>query len=147
MTSISSASAGNYQSPLQRLQQELQSEVSAGTISSSDESALSTALNDIDSAIQQSRSGDSSSGTSSSPGDVKSKIDDIATKYIRPDEGTFDFAFMYVPVESVYYELACNPAAGLLEYANERRVFPVSPNTFTAYLQLIVLGMRSMQVE
>jgi DNA recombination protein RmuC len=79
--------------------------------------------------------------------DVKSKIDDIATKYIRPDEGTFDFAFMYVPVESVYYELACNPDAGLLQYANERRVFPVSPNTFTAYLQLIVLGMRSMQVE
>jgi DNA recombination protein RmuC len=79
--------------------------------------------------------------------DVKSKIDDIATKYIRPDEGTFDFAFMYVPVESVYYELACNPESGLLEYANERRVFPVSPNTFTAYLQLIVLGMRSMQVE
>jgi DNA recombination protein RmuC len=79
--------------------------------------------------------------------DVKSKIDDIASKYIRPDEGTFDFAFMYVPVESVYYELACNPDSGLLEYANERRVFPVSPNTFTAYLQLIVLGMRSMQVE
>jgi len=79
--------------------------------------------------------------------DVKAKIDDIAGKYIRPDEGTFDFAFMYVPVESVYYELACNPAGGLLEYANERRVFPVSPNTFTAYLQLIVLGMRSMQVE
>jgi DNA recombination protein RmuC len=79
--------------------------------------------------------------------DVKSKIDDIASKYIRPDEGTFDFAFMYVPVESVYYELACNPSFGLLEYANDRRVFPVSPNTFTAYLQLIVLGMRSMQVE
>jgi DNA recombination protein RmuC len=79
--------------------------------------------------------------------DVKTKIDDIATKYIRPDEGTFDFAFMYVPVESVYYELACNPSSGLLDYANQRRVFPVSPNTFTAYLQLIVLGMRSMQVE
>lgn len=79
--------------------------------------------------------------------DVKTKIDDIASKYIRPDEDTFDFAFMYVPVESVYYELACNPTGGLLEYANERRVFPVSPNTFTAYLQLIVLGMRSMQVE
>ena len=79
--------------------------------------------------------------------DVKSKIDDIAKKYIRPDEGTFDFAFMYVPVESVYYELACNADSGLLEYANARRVFPVSPNTFAAYLQLIVLGMRSMQVE
>ena len=47
----------------------------------------------------------------------------------------------------MHYELACNPGSGLLEYANERRVFPVSPNTFTAYLQLIVLGMRSMQVE
>jgi DNA recombination protein RmuC len=79
--------------------------------------------------------------------DVKGKIDDIAVKYIRPDEGTFDFAFMYVPVESVYYELACSGDTGLLEYANERRVFPVSPNTFAAYLQLIVLGMRSMQVE
>jgi len=79
--------------------------------------------------------------------DVKGKVDDIAAKYIRPDEGTFDFAFMYVPVESVYYELACSVETGLLEYANERRVFPVSPNTFAAYLQLIVLGMRSMQVE
>ena len=66
MTSISAA-AGTHQSPLQRLQQELQSEVDAGTISSSDESALSTALTDIDSAIQQSRSGDASSGTKSSP--------------------------------------------------------------------------------
>jgi hypothetical protein len=68
MTSISSVSAGTHQSPLQRLQQELQSEVSAGTVSSSDESALSTALNDSDSAIQQSRSSDDSSGTKSSRG-------------------------------------------------------------------------------
>src|SRR5439155_25380374 len=80
-------------------------------------------------------------------GDVKSKIDDIANKYIRPDEGTFDFAFMYVPVESVYYELACNADSSLLEYANARRVFPVSPNTFAAYLQLVVLRLRGMEVE
>ena len=79
--------------------------------------------------------------------DVKSHIDAIATKYIRPEQGTYDFAFMYVPVESVYYELACGPSAGLLEYAHGRRVFPVSPTTFTAYLQVIVLGMRSMQIE
>jgi len=79
--------------------------------------------------------------------DVKTHIDAIATKYIRPEEGTYDFAFMYVPVESVYYELACGPTGALLEYAHERRVFPVSPTTFTAYLQVIVLGMRSMQIE
>jgi DNA recombination protein RmuC len=79
--------------------------------------------------------------------DVKTHIDAIATKYIRPDEGTYDFAFMYVPVESVYYELACGPTGALLQYAHERRVFPVSPTTFTAYLQVIVLGMRSMQIE
>jgi DNA recombination protein RmuC len=79
--------------------------------------------------------------------DVKQKIDSIATKYIRPAEGTYDFAFMYVPVEAVYYELACGRTGALLQYAHERRVFPVSPTTFIAYLQVIVLGMRGMQIE
>src|SRR3954447_15797247 len=79
--------------------------------------------------------------------DVKQKIDSIAAKYIRPAEGTYDFAFMYVPVEAVYYELACGRTGALLQYAHERRVFPVSPTTFIAYLQVIVLGMRGMQVE
>src|SRR2546423_92493 len=66
--------------------------------------------------------------------DVKQHIEAIASKYIRPDEGTYDFAFMYIPVEAVYYELACGKTGALLAYANERRVFPVSPTTFTAYL-------------
>ncbi|MDX6511779.1 MAG: recombination protein RmuC [Gaiellaceae bacterium] len=79
--------------------------------------------------------------------DVKIHIDAISTKYIRPDEGTYDFAFMYIPVESVYYELACGKTGALIQYAHERRVFPVSPSTFTAYLQVIVLGMRGMQIE
>jgi DNA recombination protein RmuC len=79
--------------------------------------------------------------------DVRSHVDAIATKYIRPEEGTYDFAFMYVPVESVYYELACGNTGALLGYAHERRVFPVSPTTFTAYLQVIVLGLRGMQIE
>src|SRR5215216_5589754 len=79
--------------------------------------------------------------------DVKSHIDAIASKYIRPDEGTYDFAFMYIPVESVYYELACGKTGALLQYAHERRVFPVSPTTFTAYLQVIALGLRGMQIE
>jgi DNA recombination protein RmuC len=79
--------------------------------------------------------------------DVKQHIDAIAAKYVRPDEGTYDFAFMYIPVESVYYELACGKTGALLQYANERRVFPVSPTTFTAYLQVIALGLRGMQIE
>jgi DNA recombination protein RmuC len=79
--------------------------------------------------------------------DVKQHIDAIAAKYIRPDEGTYDFAFMYIPVESVYYELACGKTGALLGYAHERRVFPVSPTTFTAYLQVIALGLRGMQIE
>jgi DNA recombination protein RmuC len=79
--------------------------------------------------------------------DVKQHIDAIAGKYIRPDEGTYDFAFMYIPVETVYYELACGKTGALLSYAHERRVFPVSPTTFTAYLQVIALGLRGMQIE
>ena len=79
--------------------------------------------------------------------DVKQHIETIAVKYIRPDEGTYDFAFMYIPVEAVYYELACGRTGALLAYAHERRVFPVSPTTFTAYLQVIALGLRGMQIE
>jgi DNA recombination protein RmuC len=79
--------------------------------------------------------------------DVKQHIDAIAAKYIRPDEGTYDFAFMYIPVEAVYYELACGKTGTLLSYAHDRRVFPVSPTTFTAYLQVIALGLRGMQIE
>jgi DNA recombination protein RmuC len=78
--------------------------------------------------------------------DVRQHIDAIARKYIRPVEGTYDFAFMYVASEAVYYELACG-ANGILAHAHERRVFPVSPSTFTAYLQVIALGMRGMQIE
>jgi DNA recombination protein RmuC len=79
--------------------------------------------------------------------DVKGHIDAIASKYIRPDEGTFDFAFMYLPSEAVYYELACGKTGQLLTYAHERRVVPVSPTTFTAYLQMIVLGLKGLQIE
>jgi DNA recombination protein RmuC len=79
--------------------------------------------------------------------DVRNHIDAIAAKYIRPGDGTYDFAFMYVPVESVYYELACGGSGALVEYAYAKRVFPVSPTTFTAYLQVIALGLRGMQIE
>src|SRR5213075_2926024 len=79
--------------------------------------------------------------------DVKQHIESIAAKYIRPDEGTYDFAFMYIPVEAVYYELACGKTGALLEYAHERRVFPVSPTTFTAYLQVIAFGLKGLEFE
>jgi DNA recombination protein RmuC len=79
--------------------------------------------------------------------DVRTHIDAIASKYIRPEDGTYDFAFMYVPVEAVYYELACGSTGALLQYAHAKRVFAVSPSTFVAYLQVIVLGLRGMQIE
>lgn len=79
--------------------------------------------------------------------DVKGHIDAIATKYILPAEGTYDFALMYLPAEAIYYELVCGKTGQLLTYAHERRVFPVSATTFTAYLQVIVMGLKGLQIE
>jgi len=79
--------------------------------------------------------------------DVKAHVDAIGAKYIRPDEGTYDFAFMYLPSEAIYYELACGKTGALLAYAHDKRVLPVSPTTLTAYLQVIVLGLKGLQIE
>jgi len=79
--------------------------------------------------------------------DVKGHIDAIAAKYIRPDHGTFDLAFMYLPAEAIHYELVSGKTGALLAYAHDRRVFPVSATTFAAYLQMIVLGLKGMQIE
>jgi len=79
--------------------------------------------------------------------DVKAHVDAIASKYVRPDEGTYDFAFMYLPSEAIYYELACGKTGALLAYAHGKRVLPVSPTTLTAYLQVIVLGLKGLQIE
>ncbi|HEX2292922.1 MAG TPA: DNA recombination protein RmuC [Gaiellaceae bacterium] len=79
--------------------------------------------------------------------DVKGHIDAISSKYIRPAEGTFDFAFMYLPSESVYYELVCGKTGALSAYALSKRVFPVSPSTFHAYLVMVTQGLRALQIE
>ena len=79
--------------------------------------------------------------------DVKAHVDAIANKYVKPGEGTYDFAFMYLPAETVYYEIACGGAGDLQQYALGRRVFPVSPATFHAYLTMIVIGLRGLQIE
>jgi DNA recombination protein RmuC len=79
--------------------------------------------------------------------DVKQHVDAIASKYIRPGEGTYEFALMYLPAEGVYYELMCGKTGALLRYAHDKRVFPVSPTTLTAQLQVIALGLKGLQIE
>jgi DNA recombination protein RmuC len=83
---------------------------------------------------------------------LRDRIDEIADKYIRPDEGTYDFALMYIPAENVYYQAvlgAEDPGdqKSVLGHALQRRVIPVSPHTFYAYLLVILHGLKGMQVE
>lgn len=77
--------------------------------------------------------------------DVKKRIDEVSSKYIVPDEDTFDFALMYIPAEAIYYEIAKDEELGV--YAKARKVIFVSPATFYAYLQAILYGLRGVSIQ
>lgn len=77
--------------------------------------------------------------------DIKKHTNDISKKYILPEEGTMDFALMYIPSESVYYEVVNEPE--LLKFAQKVRVYPVSPTTLYAHLQTILLSFEGQKVE
>lgn len=81
--------------------------------------------------------------------DVKKHISDIAQKYISPQEKTLDYAFMYIPTEGVYYETMVHDRDGgrLWEFCLANKVIPVSPNSFLAYLQTVLVGLRGMKIQ
>jgi len=80
--------------------------------------------------------------------DVRNRIDEIAGKYIKPELGTVDFALMYIPAENVYYEAVSRDEGGesILEYGLAKKVIPVSPFTFYAYLVALAYGLKGMRV-
>jgi len=86
--------------------------------------------------------------------DLKQRIEETS-KYVKPEEGTMDFAFMFIPSEAVYYDLLVNKVGAvksttsdLIEYAaRDKRVIVVSPTTFFAYLQSVLQGLRALSVE
>jgi DNA recombination protein RmuC len=85
--------------------------------------------------------------------DLKMRIDETS-KYVRPEEGTMEFAFMFIPSEGIYYDLLTNQVGAmktstrdLIEYAFSKKVIIVSPTSFLAYLQTVLQGLKSLQIE
>jgi len=82
--------------------------------------------------------------------DVTIHIDKIASDYIRPTEGTIDFALMFIPAENVYYETIIkypDDTKDVLRYSLDKKVIPVSPNLLYAYLMTVVMGLHGLQIE
>jgi DNA recombination protein RmuC len=83
---------------------------------------------------------------------LRARVTEIATKYIKPDQGTFDFAIMYVPAENVYYEAVVRGEhlegeESFLSFAMSQRVIPVSPHTFYAYLSAVLYGLKGLRMD
>ncbi|MFB6181328.1 MAG: DNA recombination protein RmuC [Candidatus Magasanikbacteria bacterium] len=86
--------------------------------------------------------------------DLKNRIKETS-KYIKPNQGTLEFAFMFIPAEAIYYDLLVNKVGSteattrnLIEYAHkDKNVIIVSPTTFAAYLQTVLQGLKSLQIE
>ncbi len=85
--------------------------------------------------------------------DLKNRIDETA-KYVRPEENTMDFAFMFIPSEAVYYDLLINKVGtvtgdtnNLIYYAGKKKVIVISPTSFLAYLQTVLQGLRNQKIS
>jgi DNA recombination protein RmuC len=81
--------------------------------------------------------------------DLKKRIDETA-KYIKPEENTTEFAFMFIPSEAIYYDLLVNKIGdiNMIEYAfRDKHVVIVSPTSFLAYLQTVLQGLRALEIE
>lgn len=83
--------------------------------------------------------------------DVKKQIKSIKEKYIKPEKGTSEFALMFIPSEAIYYKTIAEKnylgmPSDLYEFAQANKVIPISPNTFYAFLQLVVVGSRNLEI-
>ncbi len=79
--------------------------------------------------------------------DIKMRINEMSSKYILPAEETIDFAFMFIPAESIYYQTFLEKDNGLLEYAFDKKVIITSPSSLYVYLQFVLYGFEGQQIE